>query len=373
MNRLMHLNILLSLIGILCNNPTIAQEKSIRQDSVSKDSLKEGNKLVYFPLVFYLPETSVGFGGAAAYTYRWENQTNSANPSQFQFVGTYTLEKQILLYLPYQLYLGDNDYYIFGELGFYKYFYRYYGIGPESDILNEESYRADYPRLTLNAAKQFIPNWFGGLSFWYDDFDMRGFDEGGELDKRITIGTAGGAVMGLGFRVIHDTRKNIFSPTKGFYGDFAYRYHSDTWGSAYNFSSVDITASKYVPINEGSILALNGVTRITSGDVPFYHLALHGGPKYGRGYELGRFRDRIMLIFNAEWRQQIKGRFSIVAFVNYGGVAQRFGEIDIATFIPAAGLGLRFALDKVNKINVRLDYGIGKNSSQFYITVGEAF
>jgi hypothetical protein len=37
------------------------------------------------------------------------------------------------------------------------------------------------------------------------------------------------------------------------------------------------------------------------------------------------------------------------------------------------GAGLRFALLPADKIRLRFDVGLGKNTSAFYLTVGEAF
>jgi hypothetical protein len=39
----------------------------------------------------------------------------------------------------------------------------------------------------------------------------------------------------------------------------------------------------------------------------------------------------------------------------------------------AGGVGLRFAWSPEERINLRLDYGVGSNSSGMYITMTEAF
>ena len=346
---------------------------SMGQGSDSASILAQSeNKLVVFPLPFYLPETSLGFGGAGAYTFRWEGQAKNANPSQVQFVATYTLENQILLYAPFKLYFGENKYFFFGEAGYYKYFYRYFGIGARTTNRLEETYKVNFPRVTANITRQVLNNWFIGPSFWYDDFNMKEFETEGELIKGIN-GTEGGVVFGGGLRLIHDTRDNLFYPTTGVYGDVAWLIHDEAFGSSYNFQTLDINISKYFPISTKQVLAANFVYRETGSQAPFYHLAQHGGPKNGRGYIQGRYRDRSMFTINLEWRQKIKGRFGAVFFANYGGVSQSFDSFELNTLKPAFGLGLRYELDKINHLNVRLDYGIGNGSSEFYITVGEAF
>ena len=40
---------------------------------------------------------------------------------------------------------------------------------------------------------------------------------------------------------------------------------------------------------------------------------------------------------------------------------------------PSFGTGLRIAIDKKEKLNVRFDFGIGQNSNGFYFNIIEAF
>jgi hypothetical protein len=93
-----------------------------------------------------------------------------------------------------------------------------------------------------------------------------------------------------------------------------------------------------------------------------------------RGYYEGRFRDKHLWMFQAEWRQEIKGKIGAVAFGGIGGIAHQLDEFEIENTIPAGGVGLRFRMDEADKINIRLDYGVGLyGSSGIYLTFGEAF
>lgn len=46
-------------------------------------------------------------------------------------------------------------------------------------------------------------------------------------------------------------------------------------------------------------------------------------------------------------------------------------HLDDGRWLPSAGVGYRFEFKP--RVNVRLDYGVGKGSSGFYFQVGEAF
>ena len=41
--------------------------------------------------------------------------------------------------------------------------------------------------------------------------------------------------------------------------------------------------------------------------------------------------------------------------------------------LPGGGVGVRFALTKENKINLRVDYAWGKDSTAFYVGIMEVF
>jgi hemolysin activation/secretion protein len=122
------------------------------------------------------------------------------------------------------------------------------------------------------------------------------------------------------------------------------------------------------------VLALNGFVDFLSGDVPFQQLALIGGPRKMRGYFEGRFRDKNLWMFQAEYRWPIKGIFGMTFFANAASVAPDLNTLLSEQVHFAGGLGLRIRLSKEDKVNLRVDLGINEEGQVFpYFTVGEAF
>ena len=120
-----------------------------------------------------------------------------------------------------------------------------------------------------------------------------------------------------------------------------------------------------------TILALEGTAVITMGNAPFFNMAQLGGTRRLRGYFEGKFRDKHLLLAQAELRQEGFGRFGGVAFAGMGTVFGSAGES--LEWRPNGGIGLRYQLDKKQKLNIRADYGFGVKSQGFYLTFGEAF
>jgi hypothetical protein len=62
-----------------------------------------------------------------------------------------------------------------------------------------------------------------------------------------------------------------------------------------------------------------------------------------------------------------------VVFAGIGDVAPSPGKLTLARNLWTAGFGLRYTLDKVESVKIRLDWGWGNGDSGFYLSLGEAF
>ncbi len=60
-----------------------------------------------------------------------------------------------------------------------------------------------------------------------------------------------------------------------------------------------------------------------------------------------------------------------LSVVGAGTMGSSLHHLDDGRWLPSAGVGYRFEFKP--RVNVRLDYGVGKASSGFYFQVGEAF
>ena len=87
-----------------------------------------------------------------------------------------------------------------------------------------------------------------------------------------------------------------------------------------------------------------------------------------RGYYLGRYRDKILMTFQAEYRIPAWWRFGLVGFAGVGDVASKFAKFKLADFKYSVGAGLRFLLDPKEGTCLRADFGFGKGTSGFYFT-----
>lgn len=92
-----------------------------------------------------------------------------------------------------------------------------------------------------------------------------------------------------------------------------------------------------------------------------------------RGYYQGRYRDNNILVLQTEYRMPVWQRFGCVAFGGVGDVSHKMSGFSTNSLKYTYGFGLRFQLNPKENINLRLDFGFGKETFGLYLALGEAF
>jgi outer membrane protein assembly factor BamA len=340
----------------------------------SRDTIQgSGLKVFPLPVVYYTPETEFGFGAVSLFSFRFRREDANSRNSQFQLGGAYTQRDQLLFYLPYKLYWKNEKYYSYGELGYYKYSYRFFGVGNDLPASNEELYNVDFPKLRVNLMQLLRRSLYLGISYWYADYDIVKVKEGGLLDRQNIVGQNGGTTSALGLIALYDSRDNYNYPSKGTYLEVSTRSNKQFIGSEYDYTLLSIDYVTFLSKNK-NILAINLHTIAMSGEPPFNELAFLGGREKMRGYFEGRYRDRNLVLIQSEYRRFLFWRLGMVAFAGYGVVARNISDYQVGNLRLSGGLGLRYRLDEKEKINIRLDAGFGEQgNSGIYLTIGEAF
>lgn len=98
-----------------------------------------------------------------------------------------------------------------------------------------------------------------------------------------------------------------------------------------------------------------------------------GGESIMRGYYQGRFSDRALLAAQAEYRLPLWWNFGGNVFVSVGEVAKAADKFEINNFKYSFGGGLRYFMDKNERMVIRLDLGFNEEGSNLYIGINEAF
>lgn len=336
------------------------------------DSLKK-HKLSGFPVAYYTPETRLAVGAVGIYTFHWKHDSIRSRASNSSLGFAVTQRKQLVINLPFALYLKNDTYRLYGEVGYYKYFYYFFGIGNSASQQSKESFQVTYPRLRVNAYRRVAPHLYAGLRYAFDRFGSFQFDPAGQLQQRTIIGTNGGVNSGIGVGAQLDTRDRQFYPRKGLFGEF-HIVHDNNWtGSDFHFTKTTLDLSGYRSLAKRTVLATNGYAQICSAGTPFYLMGMLGGNKRLRGVFEGRYRDNVSGQVQVEVRQEFLRNWGVVGFAGTGIVGPTISGLQSRDLQFACGAGLRYRLNKKEHVNLRLDVGFSKSGMLPYFTIAEAF
>ena len=201
----------------------------------------------------------------------------------------------------------------------------------------------------------------------------------GLLASGTVPGGLGNRRTAYGLGLFYDSRDQVFFPTKGVIADLTYLRNrwtasgrQDDAPTQYDRYVADVS-SYHALAGPKLILAVNYVASFTAGVSPFNDLSQLGSSKRMRGYYEGRFRDQNIALVQSEVRFNIYKRLGGVVFGAVGLLGDDQKILRPNDPKTAYGGGLRFTANRRDHINIRIDYGLGKQSSGLYLTIGEAF
>jgi outer membrane protein assembly factor BamA len=322
------------------------------------------------PIIFKSPDTGIALGILPQVVFR----TNSANnPSNIRLDTYYTQQNQYHLLLRSGLWLSDDKLNLNSSISFKKWPTYYYGIGnrfnlPEKELFTEELYEAYF-----EGTKQVKNQLYLGLGYKIRYGKISVEDDGGLLQYILAAESPVTFISGINTTLKFDSRDHHFYPSRGAYNQFTIYSSLKSIGSDFSFGLLTLDFRRYIPLFRSHVLALQGVGMITLGSiVPFRMLPSLGSQL--RGYSSVRHIDRRLVALQAEYRVVPVGwRIGFTVFGGVGEVFNKFEDIHMNRLKYTAGIGLRYIFSREEKINIRFDYGMGRESSGDYIDLNEAF
>lgn len=332
------------------------------------------NSFLPLPLITRSIETDWSFGAVGVLTFPLSKKDNITRTSNIEVIGLYSLKKQLVTGINGNLYFPKEKY-ILNFLSSYSSFPdKFWGIGNNTQDKGEK-YAFEQYYIFGHLMRSLGNNLFVGGAIEFQHLIKINYQLGGLFDIENITGRNGYKSAALAFSFTHDNRNHAFTPNKGFFFQtFIYNYNK-VFGSTFNFTALNIDIRKYLQIIPRQILALQVLSLQNFGnDIPLRNLATLGGSGNMRGYYAGRFRDKSNLLMQAEYRIDIYKRLGCTLFCSLGNVGKNYNDVFSNTFKYAYGGGIRFALNKSERLNLRIDYGIGaKGNSGLYFQIGEAF
>ena len=181
---------------------------------------------------------------------------------------------------------------------------------------------------------------------------------------------------GLGLAIQYDSRDVAVNAWRGLYIALYTTFYGTFLGGDNKYQVYLLDYRQYKQLGRpGRTLAWQVKTRWGANDVPWPELSLLGTGYDLRGYREGRFRELQTLLAIVEFRQMFmrsNGKLSRHGFVAWlGGGTMGGSRQTFEGFLPNGGVGYRFELQP--RSNVRVDFGVGRESNGVYFNFTEAF
>ena len=367
--------LLIFLTHIIPGNHCLAQKKDVMESMAhsKRDSTQRRSSFNAYPYAYYTPETSLAFGAGGIFIF-YTSKNPDLKPSKIGFGGMYSISKQYRIGVNPKFYFFDSKMYIDLPVSYGYSLDRMYGIGPGTVETGNEEFTKKY--FTVSLTLQVPPVIFDadrtGIILDYDYTEIVDKRSNEILINDEVTGSNGGHLFGIGSDLVWDTRDNIFFPNSGGYQYFKVIIYPEIDQNAFSFLELDV--KQFFAFAPDHVIGGNFYLASTSGDAPFYKLPALGGQKRMRGYFMGRYRDNFFMMFQAEYRQYFWKRLGFVVFGDVGNVSGDMLSYSFKDIKYSFGGGLRYMFNKKEKVNLRVDFGMGPDKNMgIYFGIEEAF
>ncbi|HIF9494325.1 TPA: BamA/TamA family outer membrane protein [Photobacterium damselae] len=321
------------------------------------------------PGPFANPEQGVGFGIAAVGLYApsdWVETTpysTLAIKSYISSTGSYGLG------LENRTYLNHDRLRLLGDVWISHSPQYYWGVGKKAaeDDRNKSEYQGRIFKVAPKVSYQFLPHTYVTLGWDFQSYAKQKIDS--NLLTAYQLEDQRSSGISTAFE--YDRRDFEPNPYHGILLFAEWVNFRKSLGSDQNYQRLTINYRQYVEISDSDVLAWDLYGQKVDGDIPWYGYAEMGNDDRMRGYYTGQYRDRYQLSSQIELRHRFNYRHGMVAWISGGNIAPKSSELFSDSWLPSAGIGYRFTFKP--RINVRIDYAVGKDSSGFYFNINEAF
>lgn len=317
----------------------------------------------------YSKNTSLGIGLLAAGLYRLDRTDSVTSPSDISIFANVSISGVYAVGVTGNTIFSHNSQKMDYTLSFSSSPREMWGIGYEDGRRNpSRSYTEKRYTVKTRYLHETADNLFLGALVDFEYVKGVNIKEPAYLYGQAKSYTT----TGLGMVVEYDSRDFIPNPFRGLYVSLQEVVFPRWLGNCgKTLWRTTLTADAYVKTWRDCVLAADFYAEYNSQGTPWPMLARLGGSYRMRGYYQGQYTDNGMATVQVELRQRIWRRIGCVVWGGAGNVFPAFRDFDWRQTLPNYGVGFRWELKK--RVNIRLDYGLGRKTGGFMFNINEAF
>lgn len=176
-------------------------------------------------------------------------------------------------------------------------------------------------------------------------------------------------IAGIGIGWSRDTRDSVFTPSEGNAMSIGLTSYPEALGASFDAQSVSF---KWVTYQSGlgkGTLGIKSQLDLSLGNPPFYlrpYISLRGVPAL-------RYPGEQVASIETEYRFPVNSRWDLLAFGGVGSARADVLGITGQRSVSAAGVGIRFKVQKFFGLTFGLDFAQGPEGEVTYIQIGNAW
>ncbi|PIB33975.1 hypothetical protein BFP72_00270 [Reichenbachiella sp. 5M10] len=329
-----------------------------------------------FPILSYSQETGQVFGLVKYNMINLVKSDTVSAASNFSALVSASTEGQFKFVINSKTYLKQDRIVTQSEASYINFPQNVRGIG--NDVMTDDP--TEVVTISLNFINSALfaikdeKTFYVGVDQYFRNYTKVEADSNSFLVEDEVAGYQGGRVSGFGPAMIYDTRDHRYNPQTGHYLESSYKVFGSFFGSDFKYTAFKVDYRQFINPWHQHVIAFQFRTNVSTGDVPFFTMSQMGGSSHMRGYYQGAIRDKAIVDTQVEYRMPIWKMIGVVAFASAGRVAPNLGAMALDGLWYGGGAGLRIMVDRKNRANLRLDYGLGEEgASAFVIGFTEAF
>lgn len=359
------------LVLFLCLISSDLSAQEVAPVNYHKSSIKA------YPYAYYTPETQLAFGAGGIMTF-YAGRDSSLRPSSVSLSGYYTSNGQWKVSVDPNVYYSGNKRYAALPASFGHYESKFWGIGNDTPDIKDAPYLEQVADVRLEIQwPSLIPIFHrSGVVYQFAQNNIEDSGKNPILQNGEVPGAEGGRLSGLGVSLVLDSRNGTFYPTGGRFCTVSALYYAKRIGSDYEFTHLTLDYRQFLPAwGRWGAIAIQLFGEFTAGSPPFYEYPALGGGNRMRGYFYGRYRDKTYVMAQAEYRRHLWWRLGGIVFLGFGQVAPELASYRLDSFHVSSGFGARYLFNSEEHVNIRIDFGFGRNdgTTGIYFGVEEAF
>lgn len=329
----------------------------------------------------FTPEAGFLVGGGVLYTFSTDPSNPKLQRSTLPLMGSISTKGSVGLSSVINTFWLDDKLRAKIKTKFSNIQDDYFGIGYESNssiTKGEETTRYNRTLLWLEPMidVKILPNLFVGASYTYNSFKVKNSNPIMSQDPNFIAFGNKINESGMTYSITYDSRDVVVNAYKGIYTKFSYYHPSSKLGGNQDYKVYEADLRYYQKIKRlGNTLAFRAYGRQATGNVPYSGMTLIGSADMLRGYLNGQYRHKTGVAVIGEWRYMFMkkngtlSKSGIATWIATGSVDKNFKNLN--NWLPNAGVGYRLELQP--RMNLRIDCGVGKNSTGLYFNMTEAF